>query len=292
VRHTASSAALPAASIVDVLVPVALDQSYSYRVPAGLDLKPGDLVSVPLGNRAATGVVWAENVEVRPGLHNRLRDVAEKLDLPPLKPELRAFVDWVAGYTLSSRGMVLRMALRMGEHLGPERIRVGVRRTERSPARMTPARARVLSLLADGLTRAKGDAAREAGVSPGVIDGLVDEGVLETLALPPEPAARPPDPAHQIPEFTEAQRAAADRLRASVEAGGFSVSLLDGVTGSGKTEVYFEAVAAAIRKGRQSLILMPEIALTGQFLDRFAQRFGVRPAEWHSEVPPRRRAKT
>jgi primosomal protein N' (replication factor Y) (superfamily II helicase) len=292
VRHTASSAALPAASIVDVLVPVALDQSYSYRVPAGLDLKPGDLVSVPLGNRAATGVVWAENVEVRPGLHNRLRDVAEKLDLPPLKPELRAFVDWVAGYTLSSRGMVLRMALRMGEHLGPERIRVGVRRTERSPVRMTPARARVLSLLADGLTRAKGDAAREAGVSPGVIDGLVDEGVLETLALPPEPAARPPDPAHQIPEFTEAQRAAADRLRASVEAGGFSVSLLDGVTGSGKTEVYFEAVAAAIRKGRQSLILMPEIALTGQFLDRFAQRFGVRPAEWHSEVPPRRRAKT
>jgi primosomal protein N' (replication factor Y) (superfamily II helicase) len=292
VRHTASPAALPAASIVDVLVPVALDQSYSYRVPAGLELKPGDLVSVPLGTREATGVVWAENVEVRPGLHNRLRDVAEKLDLPPLRPELRAFVDWVAGYTLSSRGMVLRMALRMGEHLGPERIRVGVRRTERSPARLTPARARVLSLLADGMTRAKGDAAREAGVSPGVIDGLVDEGVLETLPLPPEPVARPPDPAHQIPEFTDAQRAAAEMLRASVEAGGFGVSLLDGVTGSGKTEVYFEAVAAAIRKGQQSLILMPEIALTGQFLDRFAQRFGVRPAEWHSEVPPRRRART
>ncbi|HEY1542238.1 MAG TPA: primosomal protein N' [Xanthobacteraceae bacterium] len=291
-RHTASSAALPAATIVDVLVPVALDQSYSYRVPAGLDLKPGDLVSVPLGNREATGVVWAENVEVRPGLHNRLRDVAEKLDLPPLKPELRQFVDWVAGYTLSSRGMVLRMALRMGEHLGSERIRIGMRRTERSPARMTPARARVLSLLADGLTRTKGDAAREAGVSPGVIDGLVDEGVLETLALPPEPVARPPDPAHQVPDFSDAQRAAGDLLRASVEAGGFSVSLLDGVTGSGKTEVYFEAVAAAIRQGKQSLILMPEIALTGQFLDRFAQRFGVRPAEWHSEVAPRRRAKT
>ena len=291
-RHTASPAALPAATIVDVLVPVALDQSYSYRVPAGLALRPGDLVSVPLGNRAATGVVWAENVEVRPGLHNRLKDVAEKLDLPPLKAELRQFVDWVAGYTLSSRGMVLRMALRMGEHLGPERIRIGVRRAERSPARMTPARARVLSLLADGLARAKGDAAREAGVSPGVIDGLVDEGVLETFPLPPAPVARPPDPAYLIPEFTDAQRAAADLLRASVEAGGFGVSLLDGVTGSGKTEVYFEAVAAAIRQGRQSLILMPEIALTGQFLDRFAQRFGVRPAEWHSEVPPRRRART
>ncbi|HEY4921939.1 MAG TPA: primosomal protein N', partial [Xanthobacteraceae bacterium] len=290
-RPNTSARPQPSA-VVDVLVPVALDQSYSYRVPAGLELKPGDLVSVPLGSRATTGVVWAENVEVRPGLHNRLKDVAEKLDLPPLRPELRQFVDWVAGYTLSSRGMVLRMALRMGEHLGPERVRIGVRLAGPSPQRMTPARARVLSLLADGLTRAKGEAARQAGVSPGVIDGLVDEGVLETLALPPEPVARPPDPAHLVPELTEAQRTAADLLRASVETGGFGVSLLDGVTGSGKTEVYFEAVATAIRKGRQSLILMPEIALTGQFLDRFAERFGVRPAEWHSEVPPRRRART
>ena len=291
-RHPASTAALPAATIVDVLVPVALDQSYSYRVPAGLDLKPGDLVSVPLGNRAVTGVVWAHNAALRPGLHNRLKDVVEKLDLAPLTPELRRFIDWVAGYTLSPRGMVLRMALRMGEHLGPERVRVGVRLAGPSPQRLTPARARVLRLLADNLVRAKGDAAREAGVSPGVIDGLVDEGVLETLALPPEPVARPPDPAYRVPEFSDAQRAAADLLRASVEAGGFGVSLLDGVTGSGKTEVYFEAVAAAIRKGQQSLILMPEIALTGQFLDRFAERFGVRPAEWHSEVPPRRRART
>ena len=291
-RHTASPAALPAATIVDVLVPVALDQSYSYRVPAGLELKPGDLVSVPLGTRETTGVVWAENTDVRPGLHNRLKDVVEKLDVPPLKAEARSFVDWIANYTLSSRGMVLRMALRMGEHLGPERVRIGVRLAGPAPQRMTPARARVLSLLADGLARAKGDAARQAGVSPGVIDGLVDEGVLETLPLPPEPVARPPDPAHQVPEFSDAQRAAADMLRASVEAGGFGVSLLDGVTGSGKTEVYFEAIAAAVRKGKQSLILMPEIALTGQFLDRFAERFGVRPAEWHSEVPPRRRART
>jgi primosomal protein N' (replication factor Y) len=292
VRHTASPAALPAATIVDVLVPVALDQSYSYRVPAGLELRPGDLVSVPLGTRETTGVVWAESADVRPGLHNRLKDVAAKLDVPPLTQETRSFVDWVAGYTLSSRGMVLRMALRMGEHLGPERVRVGVRLAGPPPQRMTPARARVLALLADGLARAKGDAARQAGVSPGVIDGLVDEGVLEALALPPEPVARPPDPGHQVPELTDAQRAAADALRASVEAGGFGVSLLDGVTGSGKTEVYFEAVAAAIRAGKQSLILMPEIALTGQFLDRFAERFGVRPAEWHSEVPPRRRART
>ena len=286
------SPALHRAALVDVLVPVALDQSYSYRVPAELDLKPGDLVRVPLGTREATGVVWADDVAVQPGLHNRLKDVAEKLDLPPLKPELRQFVDWVADYTLSPRGMVLRMALRMGEHLGPERIRIGVRLAGPAPPRMTAARARVLALLADGLVRAKGDAAREAGVSIGVIDGLVDEGTLEPLPLPPEPVARPPDPAYRVPDFSAAQQAAADALRETVERGGYGVTLLDGVTGSGKTEVYFEAVAAALRKGKQTLILMPEIALTAQFLDRFAERFGVRSAEWHSDVAPRLRART
>src|SRR6202050_5359770 len=113
--------------VVDVLVPVALDRAYSYRVPAGLELAPGDIVCVPLGVRAATAVVWAENPKPNPRLDNRLKDIEEKLDLPPLRGELRRFVDWVASYTLSSRGMVLRMCLRMGEHLGDERERVGGR---------------------------------------------------------------------------------------------------------------------------------------------------------------------
>jgi len=128
---------------VDILVPVALDQTYSYRVPEGLELMPGDLVAVPLGARGETmGVVWADNAKPSPRLHNRMKDVTDKLDVPPLKPELRKFVDWVADYTLASRGMVLRMTLRMGEHLGPERERVGVRLAGPAPQRMTPARAR------------------------------------------------------------------------------------------------------------------------------------------------------
>ena len=278
-------------TFVDVLVPVALDHTYSYRVPSELELKPGDIVAVPLGAREVIGVVWADDVTIRPGLHNRMKDVELKLDHPPLKPELRKFVDWVSEYTLSPRGMVLRMCLRMGE-LGPAREKVGVRLIGPAPKRMTTARMRVLQLLADGMVRAKGEAAREAGVSVGVIDGLVDEGTLETLVLPPEPVARRPDPEHAVPEFTEAQRSAGDALRASVGKGGFSVTLVDGVTGSGKTEVYFEAVAEAIRQKKQVLILMPEIALTAQFLDRFAARFGVRPAEWHSEIAPRKRART
>ncbi len=278
--------------VVDVLVPVALDKAYSYRVPEALALAPGDIVSVPLGAREATAVVWAENPKPNPRLDNRLKDVEQKLDVPPLTPELRSFVDWVANYTVSSRGMVLRMCLRMGEHLGAERERIGVRLAGDPPERMTPARARVLELFADGMVRGKTEAAREAGVSTSVIDGLIDDGTLQSVVLPPEPVAEKPDPEFARVDFTAEQSAVAAALRASVATGGYAVALLDGVTGSGKTDVYFEAVAETIRKGRQSLILMPEIALTAQFLDRFATRFGTRPAEWHSELSPRRRART
>jgi len=278
--------------VVDVLVPVALDQAYSYRVPDDMALAPGDVVSVPLGARAATAVVWAENPSPNPRLDNRLKDIEEKLDVPPIKGELRGFVDWVSAYTLSPRGMVLRMGLRMGEHLGPARERIGVRLVGAPPQRRTPARNRVLALLADGLMRGKSETAEEAGVSPGVIEGLIDEGTLETLVLPPEPVARAPDPDYAQAEFTPAQRAAADSLRATIAADGYSVTLLDGVTGSGKTQVYFEAIAECVRRGRQAVVLMPEIALTAQFLDRFAKRFGVRPAEWHSQLSQRLRART
>ncbi|HEX2653056.1 MAG TPA: primosomal protein N', partial [Xanthobacteraceae bacterium] len=241
--------------VVDVLVPVALDQAYSYRVPDDLEVAIGDVVRVPLGTREALGAVWSEG-NPKPGLHNRLRDIAEKLDVPPLRAELRRFVDWVADYTLSPRGMVLRMALRMGEHLGPERPRVGVRLLGPPPQRMTPARARVLAVLADGLVRGKREVAEEAGVSPGVIDGLVDEGTLDAIALAADPIAARPDPDFQHPELAGPQRDAADALREAVTKGGYSVSLLDGVTGSGKTEVYFEAIAQILRGERQVLILL------------------------------------
>jgi primosomal protein N' (replication factor Y) len=286
-----SSASSASTGIVDVLVPVALNQTYSYRVPRGMELKAGDVVGVPLGPREVLAVVWAENANPDPRLHNRLKDVSEKLDVPPLKEELRSLVDWVANYTLSARGMVLRMTLRMGEHLGPERMRMGVRLIGEPPKRLTPARRRVIEVLGDRLLHGKSEAAKEAGVSAGVIDGLVDEGTLTVEAMPRPLAPPAPDPAYSQPEFTRQQRTAVDAMRALAANGTFHVALLDGVTGSGKTEVYFEAVAEIIRRGKQSLILMPEIALTGQFLDRFAARFGVRPLEWHSELTPRTRAR-
>ena len=285
----ASTPSTSSTRIVDVLVPVALNQTYSYRVPREMELAPGDVIAVPLGPREVVGVVWADNANPDPRLHNRLKDVSEKLEVPPLTAELRSLVDWVGNYTLSARGMVLRMCLRMGENLGPERERPGVRLAGPSPQRMTPARRRVIAVLSDGLLHGKSEAAREAGVSVGVVDGLIDEGTLVTQAMPRAAPPPAPDPSFAIPEFSRQQRAAVDAMRALAANGTFHVALLDGVTGSGKTEVYFEAIAETIRRGRQSLILMPEIALTGQFLDRFARRFGVRPMEWHSELTPRTR---
>src|SRR6201994_2752270 len=229
--------------VVDVLVPVALDHTYSYRVPRGMELKPGDVVGVPLGAREVLAVVWADNPNPDPRLHNRLKDVSEKLDVPPLKEELRSLVDWVSNYTLSARGMVLRMTLRMGEHLGPERVRVGVRLIGEPPKRLTPARRRVIDVLSDRLLHGKSEAGREAGVSAGVIDGLGGEGTLVVEAMPRPLAPPAPDPAYSQPEFSRQQRTAVDAMRALAANGTFHVALLDGVTGSGKTEVYFEAIA-------------------------------------------------
>jgi len=274
--------------VAEVLVPVAVDQAYSYRVPADLDLAPGDLVEVPLGTRETIGAVW----EIRPASSgSNLRAIAARYDLPPLSASLRAFIDWVARWTLSPRGMVLRMSVKAAFNAAPEQPRIGLIRAGPPPARMTPARTRVLIALECGLALSKRTLADLAACSASVIDTLVDEGTLEAVALAPEPIAEPCDPDFAQPKLEPAQAEAAASLIGAVNAREFSVSLLEGVTGSGKTEVYFGAVAAALRAGRQALILMPEIALTAQFLDRFAARFGARPAEWHSSVSPRKRAR-
>ncbi|MGV8840306.1 MAG: primosomal protein N' [Bauldia sp.] len=276
-----------AAEVVSVLLPFAVAEPYSYRVPHGMSVVPGDIVEVPLGTRDVVGVVWDDG----PGLDrssNRLRLVEAKFEVPPLPAATRKFVDWVAAYTLTTRGMVLRMVMRAPGALEPETARPGLRLAGPPPERITPARQRVLDLAADGLAWSKSGLAGAAGVSAGVVDGLVASGTLISVDIPPAPVAVPPDPGFAVAALNPAQAAGAAALRTNA-ADGFSVTLIDGVTGSGKTEVYFEAVAEVLSRRGQVLILLPEIALTASFLDRFALRFGQRPAEWHSDVPPRLR---
>ncbi|TCR70363.1 replication restart DNA helicase PriA [Bosea sp. BK604] len=270
---------------VDVLIPLGLDQAYSYAVPPGLSLKPGDVVQVPLGPRETVGVVW----EIGSGRGGNLKRVSGLYDMPPLDPALMKLVDWVSWYTLAAKGSVLALALKRPPDDTPERPKLGVRLVGAPPARMTPARARAIAAAEGGLLIAKSALAEAASVSAAVIDSLVDAGTFSIEAMPREQIATAPDPDFARPELSEGQAEVAGALAAAVRAAAYNVTLLEGVTGSGKTEVYFEAVAEAIRLGRQSLILMPEIALTAQFIDRFEARFGVKPGLWHSAVTGRRR---
>jgi len=272
---------------VPVLVPMPAPGPYSYGVPAGMAPVPGAIVAVPLGPRLVPGVVWdgaAGAVDRR-----KLRPIAALFDCPPLDTAMRRFIDWLADYTLSPPGLVARMALRVPAAFEPEPSIDGILWTGGQPERMSAARARVLELAEGGVAWTRGGLARAAGVSPGVVDGLVAQGLFTPVSIPPAPVVPPPDPAHAPARLTGDQAAAAAALRATMAENAFSVTLLDGVTGSGKTEVYFEAIAAALVSGRQVLVLMPEIALTHAFLDRFHDRFGARPAEWHSDLAPRQR---
>jgi len=155
--------------------------------------------------------------------------------------------------------------------------------TGEQPRQLTPSRRAVLRAGGPFPARASEIAAR-AGVSAGVVKGLLKTGAMRELSLPVDVPFPGPDPDHPGMELTQGQEDAAQELIAQIKLGGFTASLLDGVTGSGKTEVYFEAVAEALRQGGQVLILVPEIALTQAGLSRFAARFGAEPAAWHSAV--------
>jgi primosomal protein N' (replication factor Y) len=272
---------------VPVLLPVALDQTYDYALPAGLEVEPGDFVIVPFGPQTRIGLVWDQPVgdQGKPVDEKKLKTIIERMDAPALPPTSLRFAEWVARYTLAPLGMVVRMMMSAQAAFEPAKPRLGVARVEGAaePPRMTPARKRALDIAADGLIRAKSALASEAACSTGVIDGLIEAGCLVEVVIPERRFPRP-DPAHAVVTFTDAQQEAVETLAAAVGVGTFSVSLLDGVTGSGKTEVYFEAVARTLEQGRQALIMLPEIALTSQFMDRFKARFGCAPAEWHSAL--------
>src|SRR6185437_6675228 len=273
-----------------VLLPLPLSGAYDYKLPKGTNVQRGLLVSAPLGPREQMGVVWGA-AEGSVG-DNRLKEATPFEGRPALPEKLCDFVDWVAQYTLSPPGMILAMVLRGGRAFEPETLRTAFVRGADTPKRLTPARGRVLALAEDGLARSVAALAEEAGVTPAVVRGLIEAGALAATQLPEFAPFAVPRAAHSTVELNAAQREAAQSLCADVAADRFAVSLLDGVTGSGKTEVYFEAVAEALERGMQVLILLPEIALTVQFLERFAARFGCRPAEWHSDLTQKERTRT
>jgi primosomal protein N' (replication factor Y) len=263
-----------------------------YRVPQGMAVEPGSIVLAPLGPRQIVGAVWEpERLKTGEVGDNRLRPLVHAYDLPPLAAPLRRLIEWTADYYLAPLASVLRMALPSSGALEGARSIVEYRATGTVPERLTPQRALALERIGErqGLVS---ELAIIGGVSDGVIRGLVKAGAIEAVEVTIDDPFPVPDPGHDPPALEPAQQKAAAELQAAVDAAAFASWLLDGVTGSGKTEVYFEAIAATLRQGRQALVLLPEIALTEPFLKRFAARFGCDPVPWHSGLrqSQRRRA--
>src|SRR5258708_3435544 len=278
---------------VRVLLPLPLADAYDYSVPDGLDVGAGHFVVVPLGKRETVGVVWGEGSgEVPP---EKLRDVAHVLPALPMADALRRFVDWVAAYTLAPPGAVLRMAMSVPSALEAPKTEIVYRAaaaTDDSALNLTAARRRVLEQLKDGAALPGAELAHIAGVGTSVIKTMASIGLLEGVERTMRRSFAQPDGKQQGPALSPEQAVAAQGLVDKVIAHAFAATLLDGVPGAGKTEVYFEAIAAAMAAGRQVLVLLPEIALTAQWLKRFEDRFGALPASWDSGLTSLARRET
>ena len=268
---------------IGVLTTEPLGRVLDYRAPEG-GCALGAFVEVPLGPRRVLGVVWGPGV----GGYDpeKLREIYRVLDAVPMLDEMRSFLIRVADYTLTPLAAVLRLATRAPGLGDPPAMRRIYRLGDKEPDRMTEPRARVLAALRDygGLAFTLAELAEMAGVGPSVVKGLVAQGAVQEADAPRDQAYPRLDPSLPGKVLTEDQDIGANVLRAAVKSGVYGTTLLKGVTGSGKTEVYLEAVAACLESGRQALVLLPEIALTAEFLARVEVRFGAAPAEWHSGV--------
>ena len=276
---------------VSVLVPYPVAKAYDYGVPDGLDLQPGDYICVPLGKREIPGVVWGEGEGgVAPA---KLKNVVSRYDLPPMPATQRQFLDWVSSYTMTAKGSVLKMSLSVLGALEKSKPITAYKLPLPSGERGgSPVHQKIFDILKDGHPRRASEIAESAGCTPSIIKTMAKKGFLQTVEIHSAAPCRNPDINRKSANLSGDQESIAAHLKEMVKKGGYSAALLDGVTGAGKTEVYFEAVAETLRQGKQVLILLPEIALSNAFLDRFKSRFGCNPALWHSNLSPKHRKTT
>lgn len=268
-------------ALISVQTTQPLDRLLDYRAPEG-GCHVGAFVEVPLGPRKVIGVVWGAG---QGGFDpSKIRQVIRVLDVSPMRAEMRLFLERCGAYTLTPMNAMLRLATRAPGLGDPPSMQKIYRLGEGEPPRMTEARTRVLDVCREmgGLSLTLKELAEAAGVTPSVVKGLVKSGAVWEENSPRDTAYPPLDPDYGAKDLTEDQETAAAQLRAGQASQQYNTVLLKGVTGSGKTEVYLEAVAECLRQGRQALVLLPEIALTAEFLTRVEARFGAKPAEWHS----------
>lgn len=264
---------------VKVLFPLPLGKAYDYLAP--FEVRTGSWVEAPFGGNSVIGVVWpGEADDLAPA---RLKSLSRLLPAEPLAPAVVDFIAWVAGYTMFPLGAALRLVMRSGDALDPPAGVTAYAPTANQPPRLTDARKAALDVF-EGAPLTVREISERSGASDAVIRGLVKAGALRAVSIDPDPPFDAPDPRKAGMTLSADQRRAADELCRLIDAPG--VTLLDGVTGSGKTEVYLEAAAEALKRdpNAQVLIMLPEISLTLPFLKRVAARFGAEPAAWHSDL--------
>lgn len=279
--------------VARILFTLPLPEPFDYTVPERMEVVPGAYVSAPVGPHDRLGLV-VDVLGDEAGNGRKLKPVSHVYDVPPMTAQMREFLNWVARYTVAHPGQVLSMALRARDALEPSPVEVFYRATGTLPSRMTPSRQKVLEVARELGSAGSAELAAEAGVTSSVVKGLVEAGALETLEVETDLPFPVPDADRPGAVLTEEQASAAESLREGVRRGSYASYLLDGVTGSGKTEVYFEAIAETLRSDpeAQVLVLLPEIALTQAILTRFEERFGTAPAPWHSGMTPKDRRRT
>lgn len=277
--------------VMRVLVPYPVAKAYDYAVPNDMSVSAGDYVSVPFSGREVIGVVWGgASPDVKP---KKLKSMISRHDMPPMPAVQRSFVDRVSAYTMNAKGAVLKMCLSAPAAFNPPKPMPAYRIYNNVTLEGYPAKQQlVVDVMADGQTRRACEIAELSGAGVGVVKTLMGKDVLEPVALYSAAPCKNPDAYRVGAALSEEQASVAGRLVEHVNGGGFQASLLDGVTGAGKTEVYFEAVAAALKSESQVLILLPEIALSNAFLSRFKDRFGCAPALWHSHLSSAKRRDT
>lgn len=277
--------------IVGVLLPLPFNEPFDYQIDD--DVQLGEIVRVPFGREVQVGVVWKKGKSCKLD-DSKIKPVIERINFPPLHPELMKFIEFVAAYNMAFAGLVLRMVLSVRQVFDNPKMSVLYELSGKTLAeaklKNSDARWRVMDFL-KAMPFNRQEIAAGAGVGQSVIKAMIDAGVLRPVLIENKRQFEQPVADFQKVKLTAEQQAAADELVRKI-GHGFRVTLLNGVTGSGKTEVYFEAVAEAFRQGKQVLIMVPEIGLTSQWLGRFEKRFGVKPAKWHSALGNNERVDT
>ena len=266
--------------IISVLLPLPLSEPFDYLATSLSPPPPGTLVRVPFGSREVVGVVWDQEPGNKVAI-DRLKQIKEIIQLPLIPASLCTLVNHVAADNVASLGSALRLVLSVPAALEPPPMCAALALGNATGEIADDRWITVLQALNSGpLTQSA--LTKKTGVSAAVIKKISANGFIQKIMIDRDVGDPSPTLAGKPVDFRDDQQKAVALLRTTLEQKKKPIILLEGEPGSGKTEIYFEAIELIVRRGQSALVLLPEIALSAQWFARFERRFGVAPTMWHS----------